>query len=588
MRSVEDSDRRLAVNRGPDELDSSPARDLLREAQIGALSRREIVQRAAALGFGGTSLGAILRAGQAGAAPAPASARILRRAAGDPKTLTLALDGSPSDLDPHSCYDYRSTMAILGPYEGLIGLKGAATDQFEGILADSWEPNADKSVWTFHLRQGVTFQDGTPLDAEAVRSSYERFLTLGLGPVNVLKRFVQDPKQITVSDPTTVVFDCGSPQPLFETGIASTYGPEIVNVKALKAQEANGDWGHVWAQTNAVGTGTGAYKIVQFEPDQQLVMERNEHYWRGWEGDHFDRIVFRVVTEETTRRELIEQGQADLCDDLTPDDLKALDQNQNVTVHRDLSTQVMYFTMTVAGPLKTAEARQAMCWAFPYQDVIQGAFGGGAKQPHGAVAETIRGYDPNTFQYGTDLDKAKALFAQAGVAQGTKLTCTMESGIEHAKTAIQLFQANLQKIGVTLDIQLVTTPTFTSLFYGDAPAEERPNLMWWGWWPDYNDAWNHLYPQVSCNSWGSKGSNGGFYCNQQVEDLLKQAHDAPDLNTYQKALSQAQQILSRDDPPSIYYAEPLWVSIVRNDLNGFFFNPINIGTYNFWAMSRKV
>jgi peptide/nickel transport system substrate-binding protein len=576
------------VTRDPSELESRPIQDLTQRVNRKDLSRRALMARAVALGAGAGSLPAILKATDTAAAPAPASGRTLERPASDPKTLTLALDGSPSDLDPHSCYDYRSTMAILGPYEGLIGLKGSATDQYEGILAESWESNDDKSVWTFHLRQGVTFQDGTPVDAEAVRLSFERFLTLGLGPVNVMKRFIADPKQITAPDPATVVFDLGSPQPIFESAIASTYGPLVVNAKALKAQETDGDWGNDWAHTNADGTGTGAYKIVEFEPDQQLVMERNENYWRGWDGDHFDRIVFRVVTEEQTRRQLIEQGDADLCDDLTPESLQALDQNPDVTVHRDLDTQVMYFTMTEAGPLKTPESRQAMCWAFPYQEVIQGAFGGGGKEPHGPVAETIRGYDPNTFQYSTDLDKAKALFAQAGVAEGTKFTLVTESGIEHVKTASQLLQANLQKIGFDLDIQLVDLPTFTALFYGDTPAEERPNLMWWGWWPDYNDAWNHLYPQVSCDAWGSKGSNGGFYCNQQVDSLLQQAHDASDLDSYQKALSEAQQILSRDDPPAIYYVEPLWVTIVRNDINGFVFNPINIGTYNFWAMSRKV
>src|SRR5262249_28113654 len=152
------------------------------------------------LGVGGAALYELLGATPVGAQPGWVPSSGLRRLASDPKTLTLALDGSPSDLDPHSCYDYRSTMAILGPYEGLIGLVGPATDQFEGILAESWESNDDKSVWTFHIRQGVTFQDGTPLDAEAFRLSYERFLTLGLGPVNVLKRFIQDPKQITAPD----------------------------------------------------------------------------------------------------------------------------------------------------------------------------------------------------------------------------------------------------------------------------------------------------------------------------------------------------------------------------------------------------
>src|SRR5688572_14024861 len=100
----------------------------------------------------------------------------------DPTTLTIAMNGSPSDLDPHSVYDYRSAMPLRGPYEGLIALEGSATDKYVPVLSESWEANDDKSVWTFTIRSGVTFHDGTPVDAEAVRASFERFLTMGLGP----------------------------------------------------------------------------------------------------------------------------------------------------------------------------------------------------------------------------------------------------------------------------------------------------------------------------------------------------------------------------------------------------------------------
>ena len=80
----------------------------------------------------------------------------------DPATLTIAMNGSPSDLDPHSVYDYRSAMPLRGPYEGLIALEGSATDKYVPVLAESWEANDDKSVWTFTIRSGVTFHDGTP------------------------------------------------------------------------------------------------------------------------------------------------------------------------------------------------------------------------------------------------------------------------------------------------------------------------------------------------------------------------------------------------------------------------------------------
>jgi peptide/nickel transport system substrate-binding protein len=166
------------------------------------------------------------------------------------------------------------------------------------------------------------------------------------------------------------------------------------------------------------------------------------------------------------------------------------------------------------------------------------------------------------------------------VAEGTELTF-LGSG-----TIAELYQASLAEIGISLTIEEVDTTTFTATFYGDAPAEERPHVMGWSWWPDYNDAWNQLYPIVSCESWGSKGGNGGFYCNERVDELLAQAKDAADLDTYATALAEAQQILSRDDPSGIYYAQPEWTTVLRKGVEGFVFNPINLGTYDLHALHR--
>src|SRR5215211_7616461 len=196
-------------------------RGLLRQAAAGGLSRRQLLRRAAAMGLAVSAAQTVL-----GVAPSRAT-----RLQADPTTLTIGLDGSPSDIDPHSQYDYRSTLAVRGPYEGLIGLKGGATDEYEGLIAESWEANDDKSVWTFHLRDGVTFQDGSPCDAAAVVASYTRLLTMQKGAWNVVGRFVEDPAQITAPDARTVNFDLKRPQPLFEAAMAATYGPQVANVK---------------------------------------------------------------------------------------------------------------------------------------------------------------------------------------------------------------------------------------------------------------------------------------------------------------------------------------------------------------------
>jgi peptide/nickel transport system substrate-binding protein len=474
---------------------SMPAEPTTSSVRRSTPTRRAVLKGAAALGLAATALPAG-RIAPAAAAPARQS---------NPKTLTIAPNGAPTNLDPHVAYDYRSSLAIRGPFEGLIILDGGAMDQYVGVIAESWSPNADKSTWTFKIRKGVTFQDGTPCDAEACRLSFERFLTMGLGPVNVIGRFVSDPKQITAPDATTLVFDLKQPQPMFEAAVSAQYGPLIVNAKAAKAHEQNGDWGTGWAATTSDGLGTGPYTITNYEPGNGAELARYAKYWRGWEGSEFDHIVLRVVEEDTTRRQLIEQGGVDIVDNLTPEALQALEKNPDVVVNAEYNTEVYYLTLTEGGSLKTPEARQAMCYAFPYDDVVTGVYKGYAKRAIGPVAELCRGFAKDTPTIDTDLDKAKALFAKAGVAPGTTISLMQENGDQNLKAVAQLLQANLAKIGITLDIQAVDYATASAMLFGDAPVEQRPGVQSNFWWPDYDDAYNHLYPQVSCDAWGSKG-----------------------------------------------------------------------------------
>jgi len=556
----------------------SDPNDLRNEPRHPLLTRRTVFKGAAAAGLSASLAGLVN--------PARVRAATLRQEAGG-STLTIGLDGSPSDLDPHSQYDYRSTLVVRSIYEGLVGLKGSATNEFEGLVAESWEANADQSVWTFKIRPNLTFQDGSPCDSAAVKASYERLLAMDRGAVNVVSRFVSDPAQMSTPDPATIVFDLGVPQPLFLSAMAATYGAQIVNAKVAMEHEEDGDFGNAWLQLNAEGTGTGGWRLVSFEPGQNAVLERNERYWRGWEGNHFEQIVVRVVEESTTLRQLVESGDVDIIDryGITFDALDALTQVPTLAVDFGDSTEVSYLTMTEAGPLASPEARQAMCYAFPYQEVLEGIFQGYADQPNSLIAPSVLGYQESGFFFQTDLDRARELLATAGVAEGTELIVSMGAGADPAFA--EAFQANLSQIGITLTIERLDQSTFTGLFYGDSPAEERPAFMAWSWWPDYNDAWNVLYPTMSCESWGSKGSNGGFYCNEEVDALLAEAKDASTLESYEATVDQIQTIITEQDPPTISYARPQWPTVKQSNIEGFVFNPINIGTYDFWTLSRR-
>jgi peptide/nickel transport system substrate-binding protein len=226
-----------------------------------------------------------------------------------------------------------------------------------------------------------------------------------------------------------------------------------------------------------------------------------------------------------------------------------------------------------------------MCYAFPYQEVLDGLFLGYASRANSLIAPLVRGYQENGFFFETDLDKAQELLAAAGVPEGTELTLWLGAGVSTA--AAQLFQANLAQIGITLNIEPIDQAAFAGMFYGDTPAEERPNFISWSWWPDYNDAWNVLYPTISCESWGSKGANGGFYCNEEVDALLAEAKNAATFEEYAESLDQIQTIITQEDVPCLITVQPKWTTVLQSNVEGFAFNPINLGTYDFWSMSRS-
>jgi peptide/nickel transport system substrate-binding protein len=236
------------------------------------LSRRQLVR-------GSVAGGLAVIAPPWAAAQSQVAAAAARQAT--PATFTLATNRTPSDLDPHSAYDAGSGVILQGPFEGLIRLKPGTADEIEPVLAEAWEATADASIWTFHLRDGVTFHDGTPLNGEAARASFERLLTLELAPSSVLNRFIPEPTMISAPDARTLVFDLGRPQPLFEAALASAYGTAVVNVAALRTHEVDGDWGHAWAQSNSEGLGTGPYQVIGFDLEQGVVLERFDPYWGG-------------------------------------------------------------------------------------------------------------------------------------------------------------------------------------------------------------------------------------------------------------------------------------------------------------------
>jgi len=560
---------------------------MMQAARTGRLSRRDVLERGLKLGISAAAITALMAAApEVGAAPRPLSLRDLARSQGTSTgTFTmLRAEGAP-DLDPHYQYNNANAAILLATTEMLIQYKGESTFDYEPMLAESWEASADNSTYIFKIFPNVTFHDGDPCTSAEVKASFDRLLIMNSAVANVVNRFVPDPAMLEIVDDLTVRFNLGKPQPLFLAALASSYGPFIINPKYVEEHKTDDDpWAHEYYLQGSVGT--GPYKLVENNVNERVTMQKYDGYHGGWEGPHFDELIVRVVPEIATRRQLIESGDADATvQNLTPEDYDSLKSNQDVQVVPAPSTAV-WWTMMNVPRLKTPEVRQGFTYAFPYKEVQEGVYKGLIKRT-GPIASTVRGYDPDVFLYQTDLTKAKELILAGGFAEGDTFEYIFSAGEATERAIAELFQANVQQMGFNLEISEIDGTSYQDLVYGDAPAEDHPHFMGgWGWWPDYNDAWNQLVPNFAASSVAGGGSNAGYYVNDRFEEILKQTANYTDENEYNALMKEAQQILTELDPPAMYYGEIQWTTVLRADITGFTFNPLYLSAYPYYRMSR--
>jgi peptide/nickel transport system substrate-binding protein len=297
----------------------------------GRYSRRQFIRGATGTAFGAMAMGSagsVLAAcggstptsvKQGGAGPA------LKR---DPQTLVVAMDAFVSDFDPASYFLLSGIVPNFGIYDSLMRMKGNSATGTKPWLARGISTNADKSVWTFALRPGVKYSDGAPFDGNALKAAYTRTITAQLGAGSTLSTYITDPgKQIVVKDPGTVVMDLGTPVPRFDLLLASQYGTGIVNPNVSTKSK---NQGHVYLQSHSAGT--GAYMVQSAEPNNQIVLVRNPHYWGGWNGSHFNKIIILQVPQNSSRRQGMESGDFDISFPSTPQDTAALKKTPGIFV----------------------------------------------------------------------------------------------------------------------------------------------------------------------------------------------------------------------------------------------------------------
>ena len=381
-----------------------------------------------------------------------------------------------------------------------------------------------------------------------VKYSVERTKEIGQGAA-----FIWDPvEEIKIIDDYTVEFVLSQPAPM--DVIASCPYASFMMSPSLK--DKPNSW---FEEGNA--NGTGPYKLQESKMGDEVILTKNEDYWKGLDGEHFEKVIVKKVSETSSRRQMIESGEADITMELPSEDVEALKGDENVVVEVVPSfTNLIGFFNNQKAPLNDIRVRQALSYAFPYEDVVNYAMGGYATQAYGPVPKGMWGYSEDLFQYSYDLNKAKQLLEEAGIKEGQlKLLLTYMTGDESEKKMAELYKGELSKIGVELEIRAMPWESQWEMAMGtDTSSQQDIFVMYW--WNDLSTPYSYLYSLFHTED--STLYNLGYYRNTDYDALIDkaQSESAINIENAEKDFISAQEILIKDTPAIFMYDKNVvWV-----------------------------
>lgn len=524
------------------------------------LSRREMLGRAAAVGASAAFPAFLTGATRASAASESA------------QTFLVLTRNQPNNIDPAVGADNPTRKIHVGVYEPLIAHKlGTADfDHLQGVLAESWKVSADHMHYSFTLRKGVKFHNGSTLSADDVKVTMDRMKKIGLG-----RSWVLDPvKEVRAVNAQTVDIMLSRPYPPFLLGLPLIY---ITSAKAVSTNQKGDDLAQPWYTRH--GVGTGPYMLTDFRAGEQIVMDKFPAYWGKWEGKHIDHIVLKLVEESATQRVMMEGGQGHWADNISPADLQSLRTNKAFHVTSEPTWADFFLMMnTNKPPLDDARVRQALRYAFPYEPMLREVMHGRGAVAHGYLPPGFLMHDDSPAER-TDLEQARGLIAAARVPRGTEVTLEYFAGFDWERQASELLAANLQPMGITLKIQ--GSPFPTMLQHITNPSQ-RWHMFFSSADPDTADPDSLLYRTFHSGS--RHWSNFGFG-DARLDNLLERARY--ELNpTRRRELYLQCQAMLQEQSPAINTLIGTSNQLLRSNVKGYIFHPpYGFGAIDYYSLS---
>jgi peptide/nickel transport system substrate-binding protein len=355
-------------------------------------------------------------------------------------------------LDPAEAFEFSGLEYAAQVYDRLVTYDVNDVSKIEPMVAESWSVSDDGKTFTFKIRDDITFHSGNKLTAHDAAYSLQRVVKLNLTPAFILTQFgftaENVDQMITAPDDTTLVLKTDKAYaPTFVLYCLTAGVGSVVDSKLLQEHEVDGDMGHAWLRTNSAGS--GPFMLQQWRPSEVLSLTAFEDYWRGAPG--LDRVFIRHVAEPATQQLLLERGDVDVARNLLPDQIEALRKAEGFAIDESPKGGIWYLGLNVKRePFQKVEVRQALKYLVDYEGIQNSVLRGQMRVHQSFLPQGFLGAI-NDKPFSLDVEKAKALLAQAGYPDGFSVTMDTRNTSPTMDIA-QAIQASFAQAGIKLEI----------------------------------------------------------------------------------------------------------------------------------------
>lgn len=479
--------------------------------------------------------------------------------------LVAVMGQTINSLDLHRTGTNRPSYQIaVNCYDRLVSFGSKTTpdgglsydySKIEPDIAESWTVSEDGLTMTFKLRKNAVFQDGSPVTADDVKWSFDRAVSAGGFPTVQMKAGgLLRPDQFIVEDKHTFVIKLDRASKLTLPDLAVPV-PFILNSKLAKSKATKKDpWAMEFVHKNTIGS--GAFKVVQWRPGEQLVYQRNDK-WTSGPLPGVKRVVLREVPSQATRRALIERGDVQLSFNIPNKDAKELSGKTKV-----FSTPIENSIYVVGvnykfEPFQDPDVRKALAYAIPYEEIFQAAAYGRGNKMWGGPKEIDSIDWPRPSPYTTDLEKAKDHLSKSGFAKGFSVPFSISLGqTDWMEPTALLIQENLKKLGIKTEIDKIPGANWrTASLVEKRLALHLEGFGGWLNYPCYYFYWCYKHGHLF---------NSSNYKNDEIEKLVDETlylpTNHPDYAPKVKRMFE----IAFEDLPRI----PLWQPALNVATNG--------------------